>query len=297
MNAITAAPEAGTQRTKNTGTAEPAGYSIHQRIDSFVKKNLAAAGSDDFSSVKASASRAAAHGFTSSSNSRYAAWLEAFRSTPALAAKYAERYPASCFLPWAAFHAVKKAMGLWCELPEFYAGSVPDEQLPWLDIFELGVTDLPRRWELTDLVGSKSDPLGHMWMGAVERLGIQDFNRYGDNTIWFEKDLTDGSDGKYGISLNEEQLRALGRPRFHQPLIDAWNAVKQSFFVMAPPEAFTTDKDWIVRLRDLTAAVPEVKVVPDDPLVIRFCHGGALVVAAWGDEGAELNKITRELGI
>ena len=34
---------------------------------------------------------------------------------------------------------------------------------------------------------------------------------------------------------------------------------------------------------------------PPDPLVIRFCHGGALVVAAWGDEAAALNEITQEL--
>lgn len=33
----------------------------------------------------------------------------------------------------------------------------------------------------------------------------------------------------------------------------------------------------------------------NDPLVIRFCFGGALVVAAWGDEAAALNEITREL--
>lgn len=33
----------------------------------------------------------------------------------------------------------------------------------------------------------------------------------------------------------------------------------------------------------------------DLPLVIRFCFGGALVVAAWGDEAAELNEITKAL--
>lgn len=36
-------------------------------------------------------------------------------------------------------------------------------------------------------------------------------------------------------------------------------------------------------------------VAPDDPLVIRFCNQGALIVAAWGDEAAFLNKAVQEL--
>jgi hypothetical protein len=37
-----------------------------------------------------------------------------------------------------------------------------------------------------------------------------------------------------------------------------------------------------------------VKQAPDDPLVIKMCRGGCLVVAAWGDEAAYLNKAIRD---
>lgn len=84
----------------------------------------------------------------------------------------------------------------------------------------------------------------------------------------------------------------------HRGVDARWTEARSRFFVVAPKEAFNSKSDWLDRFRSLQTASPgEPRSAPDDPLVIRFCRGGCLVVAAWGDEAAALNGMAKEVRI
>jgi hypothetical protein len=273
MNVPTAKHEATTPKTSDTDTATPAASTTAPRIDDFIKAQFAKSTAESFSGIKSSADRLARLGFRSSANSRYADFLEAFRSTPLRSARYAELYPNCCFLPWPAFHAVLKTLDLWCDLPEFYAGAVPEEQIPWMEIFELRLTDQPEYMDFPAILGFDD--------AEVRELEGSRRGRF-MRAAWYG----DTADPEFGNSNRLVRVT-------HELL----KPMRESFFVVAPKEAFTTTKDYITRLRKMVSATTSPTVAPNDPLVIRFVNGGALVVAAWGDEAAELNAITRELGI
>lgn len=202
---------------------------------------------------------------------RYSEYLEAFRSSPDLSALYGEAYPASLFLPWKALHQVMRSLDLWIDLPSFYAGAVPDEELLMMEIFEMDPVHRPRAEDMNPLLDRQPDPLGR---DLVRLLAM----------------LEEGRDTR-GFDLSMFRRETLDFRPF-------WEQIQDSFFVVAPPEAFTSEEDWLARLRRLNARVEQQDTVPpDDPLVVRMVAGGVLVVAAWGDEGAELNRITRELNI
>lgn len=282
MNAPIAKPEVTTPRTFDTATATPAVSTTALRIDDFIKAQFSKSKEESFSGVKSSADRLARLGFKSSANSRYADFLEAFRSTPLLSASYAERYPNCCFLPWKAFHAVRRSLDVWCDLPEFYAGAVPEEQIPWMEIFELDPADLPQFSDFQGIL--EIDPND----GDRRR---EEFMR----SAWGQESLSFPE-----ISVEHRLLFSQAEYQFSRDagfLQNHLRPMRESFFVVAPKEAFTTRKDYITRLREMVTASIEPTVAPNDPLVIRFVRGGALVIAAWGDEAAELNQITRDLGI
>lgn len=276
MNAPTVNPSPTIPRTSSSATADSATSGMTQRIDEFIKSKFAAAKSADFSGLKSTATRASALGFGSSANSRYVEFLEAFRSTPALAEQYAESYPASCFLPWPAFHLTIKTLGLWCELPEFYAGVVPDEQLPWMEIFELQQADEFTYNELDLLLPE----LSQRTLGAMQCA----------HAMW--------SGGIIPAWLRSADIAAAERidPVMRRLLLQMMQEARYGFLVLAPPAAFTTTEDWLSRYRKLGAEVEtRTTQAPQDPLVVRLCRGGALVVAAWGDEGAWLNDAVNDL--
>lgn len=252
------------------------------RIDDYIKRHFAEASSDAAVALKETARAAARHGFTGSANARYAAFLEAFTSSPALSAKYKEAYPSCMFLPWAAFHQVRKSLKLWCDLPENYAGAVPPEQLPWLDMFELADKD-GAQFEDTCGLLEITEP--------TRRTQLMMFLDPGFSPGFGEGEWADLEFRRMAILRNREL-------RTQMPVIrEAVAKFTRSFFVLAPPEAFSSTEDFIERFKNAAQAVSRLTTAPDDPLVIRFCRGGCLVVAAWGDEAAEMNKLTRELGI
>jgi hypothetical protein len=64
------------------------------------------------------------------------------------------------------------------------------------------------------------------------------------------------------------------------------------------PQPVTSAVVFPARVRELATEIETAqKVPPNDPLVVRFVNGGALVVAAWGDEAAELNDRVKALKI
>lgn len=255
MNAPTANPAPTTLKTSATDTVPPADFPTAERIDSFIRRQLSKVTSEDFSGIKSTADKAAALGFRSSANCRYAAFLEAFRSTPALAEHYAERYPQCCFLSHAALRETIHALDLWCDLPETYAGAVPPEQIPWMEIFEMDQSDAP---DLLDFI-------------TTVRQDAMPDNQMRDMTRTIEK-------------LRE---RMLGET-LHQ--------FENSMFVVAPKEAFITTEDWLSRARRMVMGYrTEITNPPPDPLVIRFVKGGALVIAAWGDEAEWINNAAAQL--
>ncbi len=274
MNAHTAPQSLIIPTISATASAGTASSTTPTRIDSFIKEKLKAAAADDFSGLSDSSNRAAQLGFKNAANVRYAGFLEAFRNSPALSARYAEIYPSCLFLPWRALHATIEALDLWVDLPEFYMGAIPGEQLPWLEAFEI-VDQLEDRPGYNDISHAIQQDLRaqHSLACIVE----------------------------YGIYGSQEPMQRLTDPlpsfqRAAKLLAPYWEAMRSSFFVVAPKEAFSTTEDWLARLKRLSDRVEtELTTPPDDPLVIRFVRGGALVVAAWGDEAAVINQTVRSL--
>jgi hypothetical protein len=297
--ASTAVPEAGTPTTPSTATADGAGSSMVTRIDVFIERSFKKAESADFSGIMDSATAAARHGFVNSANSRYAQFLEGFRDSPELAARYREEWPNSFFLPWRAFHAVRRSLSLWCDLPSSFTGAVPGEQVPWLDIFEMNTDygvksgDIPklfgglRKLELCMLLGFTARwGMGHHDEGSAGWDFVQ--RHYGRE---FTLGAMLGSVRQILLQDNQHLLNLVLK-EFVLPLFDG-------FFVLAPKDAFNTEKDWFGRAADMERALKatEKRTAPDDPLVIRFVEGGAMVVAAWGEEAAWLNKAARDLNL
>lgn len=282
MNAHIVNQEAGTRKTASTDTAPPADSATPQRIDAYIKRLFGKVESADFSGIRSTANRAEALGFKRAANSRYAEFLEDMRGTPELVAHYAERYPASLFLPWKAFHHVIRALDLWCELPEFYTGSIPEEQLPWMEIFELDPDDRIEPGDLDGMIPGTAERYSQIIQYAIRR----QFNavQFCPSAPWD------------GWSFQEAQRAIILSGRYSRPIRDLWGPARESFFVVAPPEAFSTTEDFLSRMRRLVTDIAEMdKVAPNDPLIVRMCRGGVLVVAAWGEEGAWLNDAIKEV--
>ena len=268
----TATPGAGTRKTESTATADPATSSQVQRIDDFIRQKFAEANSADGSGVLQTAPRLRALGFGNSANSKYAEFLEAFRATPHLATHYVEEYPQCVFLPWAALRAVIKALDLWCDLPTFYTGGVPEDQITMMEIFELGPDDKMPVTEMMALVNEK-------W--ETERI----------------RTLTSERERQMRTCLEQIQMRVRSteRPMAQETLEMLYMDMISTFLVLAPKEAFRSSMDLCERLRRIERKWnPVERQAPDDPLVIKMCRGGCLVVAAWGEEAAYLNKAIRD---
>lgn len=311
----------------STATAAGATSSTDMRIDSYIAARFKEANSADFSTLKSSAEALRRHGFTSSANSRYAAFLEAFRSAPDLAASYAERYPSCCFLPWPALHSLMDTLQLWCDLPEHYTGAIPPEQLPWLDLFALDSADSVPVGQICDLARIQDPKRRENLLLALMAYTVSQNRRQINSAGYhpsqgpqeYESITTIDPTPYFGNDLTQRQVLALDQKfqsyveaenhhaRFAQPALwreqaavlhQAVQSFHASFFVIAPPEAFRTTKDFPTRVRELSDRIETApKIPPNDPLVVRFVRGGALVVAAWGDEAAELNALVSSLNI
>ena len=253
--------------TNSTDTVAGAEFGTAHTIKDFIEQQFATIRSDGFSGIKRTAESAARHGFSKCANLRYAEFLEAFRENQRLASYYAAKYPNCVFLPWKAFHLVRRTLDLWCDLPEHYCGAVPDEQMPWLDIFEMNPADRPVTLAEVDL------------RDVYENIDMLDL-------------LEVPADWRMRLGYDERLQRAL----YHK---SGWFTpqFRSSFFVVAPAEAFDTKEDWIERFRRRVEDAYQEPNPPPDPLVIRFCRGGCLVVAAWGDEAEELNNLVKKLNL
>lgn len=270
-NALSAGPEATAEETSSTDIALSAISTRPTEIKPWIEECLRTVQSDDFSTLKSTSEAAARHGFSKSANSRLVGFLEAFRSNPHLTKRYAEEYPNCVFLPWPAFHQILGALDCWCDLPEHYVGAVPESQIPWMDCFDLQEQDAPAG---SDFIH------GLMQEGEV----------FSWNTTPREDLLSALWNGRHH-AVNPAAMKRV------TPVLNGIHAFLNDFFVVAPPEAFETQEDFISRMNRLTEVALRETVPPDDPLVIRFCHGGALVVAAWGEEAAEMNALVRQLNL
>jgi hypothetical protein len=220
---------------------------------------------------------------------RYAEFLEALRSSPALSSGYAERYPSSYFLPWKAIHAIRRALKLSLDVASNYAGAVPASQLPWIELFERSENDDP-------LVG---DYLAMMDLEPGNDL-FQDRIRYTIGEVaWRSAGVNEWSrredrEGRY-LTRHVGRDLLIHNVMLVRNLLESYRAFCQDFFVLAPPEAFHTAEDFITRARKLGEEIRRDTTPPPDPLVLKFCKGGALVVAAWGDEAAFINEAAKEV--
>ncbi len=278
MNAHTATPSAIIPKISATDSVDFAPSTTPKRIDAYIARLFNEARSENFSLMKSTAQAAVAHGFTSCANLRYAEFLEAYRSTP-LQAYYEEHYPQCCFLPWKALRSLLDAMRLWCDLPAHYVGAIPPEQLPWLDLFSLRSEDEVSAVELADLVGLDENSIMRGILHDILSRNPNDFPRS------FELPASPPWE-RQRYQLRDEQRQQLNRFA---------TQFRESFFVVAPPEAFNVTSDFCQRFRTFMDAVQRPTTPPDDPLVVRFVKGGCLVVAAWGEEAATLNQLVSEV--
>ena len=281
-NAPSAELNPTTPETGNTTTAPGATFGGHPTISSYIAEQLKEAASDAASSAITTAETLSGLGFTASANIRYARFLEAYRSQTDLAEHYATQYPNCVFLPWKALHETLNALNLWVELPEHYLGAVPSGQLPYIEMFELEAKDTP----------GPDD-----WVPA---LGCGEHGRP-DYRPQVKTLIGDALLGKEDSSMATVRLRrvrdALYENAGGRAAIERlrWDFCT-SLFVVAPPEAFKTDKDWLTRAFEVTdKTTEEHKLPPNDPLVIRMVRGGCLVVAAWGDEAAHINEFVKQI--
>jgi hypothetical protein len=167
-------------------------------------------------------------------------------------------------------------------VPEFYAGAIPDEQIPWLEIFEFNPADAP---VLKDLLQMMEYPEDHR---AMRILGDLWHSLEGRNHE--VRDL----EAAYQYSSVSQYNTLRGEVRV---ISDYMKQFRDSLFVMAPKEAFNSTADFIERFKKAVEAATTPTVAPNDPLVVRVVRGGVLVIAAWGDEAAVLNQVTRDLNI
>lgn len=261
------------------------------RIDQYISQHMGVAMSDVYTQAKESGEAAIRHGFTGSANARYLDFLETFRDCPEFAADYQERYPACRFLPWRAFHLVRMQLRLHLDLPQFYAGAVPESQMPWLDAFGLEPGDVVAADELDYLVGSDISKTIEQKLEYEQAMSYSAsfssvFAGWPSATgIWEERQERE----KQKLEANRKELRA--------KLSQVARDFRDSFFVLAPHDAFTTTQDFIKRAQNLEKEVVRYTQPPNDPLVVRFVKRGCLAVAAWGDEAAALNELTAKLRI
>lgn len=287
MNAPTAPHAPTVPTTASTATAAGATSATPLRIDTFIKSKLTEARSDSYSGLRSSAETARSHGFTACANSRYADFLAAMSAAQDQVSYYAAKYPACFFLPWTALNATITALNLSCDLPKHYTGAIPPGQLPYLDIFSLDPADTVRHSELLQLINDGSLNLP-FWRGILN--GGHSFSNRLDDPFEREDSIREG--------LAARDIFRSFRLDQRQALQNAVADFQTSWFVVAPPAAFNVAEDWRARTRRLlTTATPKREPPPDDPLVIRFVHHGCLVVAAWGEEAAELNATVASLNI
>ena len=297
MNVLTAEPSHTTTPTSTTVSAAGANSPTPIRIDDFIKEKLKESKHAKSSGIIASAPTLRKHGFTASASLRYASFLEAFRSAPDLVEYYAEHYPSCFFLPWAALHATVRSLKLWIDLPEHYTGAVPEAQLPWLDLFSMRQEDAANWTDITTLLPFET------WRQEKQQFFESVIRRRPDfDSRFIENSIDSGYHMLLSLSGEREKRMAeiknsRGESSAKAILAQA-EKFQNSFFVVAPPEAFNSTEDFPTRFEKLvnTAHLRET-TPPNDPLVIRFVRGGCLVVAAWGDEAAELNQMAKELNL
>lgn len=264
MNAPIAPHGATTHSTNITDIVPTAVSATQTRIDLFLKQQLHAARSDAGYGVAESAAQLERLGFTQSANVRYSEFLAAFRNSTDLDTKYKEKYPSSIFVNWKAFHLLLKVMDLCVDLPRHYRGAVPPEQIPWMEIFDFDKGDEPQCLDFLDML---------------------EIDRHTDHAQKISSIFED----EYPVFHSVPHHLRFKAQQFKQE-------AQNSFFVVAPPEAFETKIDWLGRLRRLVTDIElTINPPPPDPLVVRFCHGGVIVVAAWGDEANVINQAAIDL--
>lgn len=292
MNALIAPQYPTIPTTVSTATAAGATSAIPLRIDTFIKSKLEEAHSGNFSGLKSSAEAARSHGFTASANSRYVDFLEAMSAAPDQVSYYAEKYPACFFLPWKALNATLTALNLWCDLPKHYTGAIPAGQLPYLDIFSLDSNDTVTHVEMLQIINNG---------GLNVTFWRELLNQAANSTI--RTSSPHDQDWLFRSSITREEIGAKElfksiQSEKRKVLIEAVKDFQNSWFVIAPPDAFNVSEDWRSRTRKLLIeSEPKKQPPPNDPLVVRFVHNGCLVVAAWGEEASELNSLVSNINI
>jgi len=289
-------------------TVPGAGSTETGTIKSFIEEQLALVNSESISGMHATAETLKGMGFSSSANVKYSEFLTAFTEEQALRAHYEKEYPDCVFLPWSAMHVVMKSMDLWLDLPSNYTGAVPGAQLPWIEMFEMGGGDTPRESDVHGCIGGAAEE--HVWYDKTRDSYRADGTIIRNPSALYEA---------FAVLISMPSLCTRAYDVDHAPsaysymasdvrqAIDKFNYAykediaacskqfKEGLFVVAPAEAFKTTEDWLTRARTLAKEAFVKKDAPDDPLVVKFVRGGCLIVAAWGDEAAVINKAVRDL--
>jgi len=279
-----------------------------ETIAAFVERNVKEATSPSFLVDQENAKRAEKLGFTKTSDNRLAAYRSSFLEYPHLREKYEKDYPNSRFLPWAGFHAVRKALNLHTDTLNHYRGAVPPSQLGYMEAFELQPVHNVNKAEILCLMDCDSTGKGaapRISDAAAEmstyRARIRGVAKQNASVVI--SDFSFMYNGAEAAREREDYKRR--RAEYEETMFESHSkrlesnctTMQNQMFILAPNAAFDVKDDFIERCKKDGTSATQILPVPHDPLVVKFVQGGALVVASWGDEAAHLNEICRDLGI
>jgi len=276
-------------------------------------------------------------GFGSCANVRYSEFILSFEGRQDLVKKYSEKYESCIFLPWAALQKVVTSLDLRVDRADRYIGGVPEGQLPYIQIFELEKQDEASMEDFVEALKIRSfedpDHITHDRIGTNTNSGymldpsfrsrvlpvlsnpdnivkyIEALNEYRANMA----NMADDPSFDFNSYLSRDEarekhnklslIRKSSEGRVFENIVNEVYRTDfiQNYYVVAPPTAFNSGCSWAHRAKSkiATTVIDEIieNIPPNDPLVIKPCKGGVLVVAAWGDEAGELNELVNNLNL
>tara|TARA_R110000744_G_scaffold113641_3_gene212767 strand:+ start:1050 stop:1940 length:891 start_codon:yes stop_codon:yes gene_type:complete len=256
--------------------------------------------------------RQEALGFTGTELSKRTKELGTLFSEPELQAKYAKKYPGCVFLPWSALHMIRINLNIGLDIAENYRGAIPAPQLKAMELFDMekAKEDSPKVGEFIERLASSIHldffkacaPILKASNQLIDgEISEADFNQvyinHSENLKEKLEAIRKTLKGSFDVILPLDSRKAIDVIQATFEKIKAEHASAcNGFVVLAPFQSFTTGVvDLVERCkRIITQGAMNMGILKRDPLALKFVSGGALVVAAWGNEADELNRIAQE---
>lgn len=209
-------------------------------------------------------------GFTNAANVKLVAAAEEMSVEGTVyASHYAAKYPLCQWVTWKFLTRFCQALDLRIDTAEHYIGVVPGEQLPYLEVASVESDDAP---DVSDMLQMADVRSSDMHLEARIRA------------------ILDGT-----LPVDLARIGGLPPTKVRDSVRRSWGEFNDSFFVVGPKDVFDQDLDWRARFRAAAESAVVSREIGADPLVFRAVRRGALIVAAWGDEGDHIRASLRDV--